>query len=138
VADVPTLPDADMLILDIVRTAIPAGVEFGTQIPADLIESLPFCKLNRIGGSSVDPRFLDRASIDVQVWADDRTTAYATTRAVGDALRDAALDQTTFDDGHVAHFVEETGPSELRTADQAADVWRFQASYSLFLRPAPA
>lgn len=135
---VPTLPDADMLILDIVRTAIPAGVEFGTQIPADLLASMPFCKLNRVGGGAVDPRFLDRASIDVQVWADDRTTAYTTARAVGNALRDAALNQTVFDAGHVARFVEESGPSELRSTDQPSNVWRFQASYSLFLRPAPA
>lgn len=135
------LPDADMLVLDVIRTAEPT-LNCGTQIYDKLIEDVtagePFAMVRRFGGAAVDPRFYDRATFDIQVWASTRKAAFDTSSAIREALLDAALNQTTFDEGHIARMVEVAGPSELRTADQADGVWRFQATYSLFLRPAPA
>lgn len=133
----PTLPDADALILEVLRDAID-DQEFGTQIPADLLDSLPYVTAHRSGGASVDPRFLDRATVDVQTWADTRKEAFDVASACRDALRDAWLDGTVYDLGHVAAFREITAPNELRTSDQSDQVWRTQATYSLFLRPASA
>ena len=131
------LPDADGLILSVIEAAEPT-LSLGTQIPDDLLDDLPFAMVRRFGGAAVDLRFLDRATVDVQTWAASRKSAYDTIDAVRTAFIDAAYNQTTFPLGHIARCVEVAAPSELRTVDQAGDVWRFQASYSLFLRPAPA
>lgn len=134
----PTLPDADALVLEVLRDAI-NDQEFGTQIPANLLNSLPYATVRRVGGASIDPRFLDRATIDIQTWDNTRKGAVDVAIACRDALRDAWLDGTVYTGfGHVSHFREIAAPSELRTADQAANVWRTQATYSLFLRPASA
>ena len=110
--------------------------EFGTQIPADLLDSLPYATAVRFGGSSIDPRFLDSATFDVQTWAADRKDAFDLATACRNALRDAWINGTVYAGlGHISHFREITGPNELRTADQADGLWRFQATYSLALRP---
>jgi hypothetical protein len=139
------LPDADQLLLTIARAGTLDGdgeptVDLGTQIPANLlkkIETRPFGMVKRIGGAAVDARYLDNATVDVQTWANDRGDAYAAIAAIRSAFLDSALDQTTTEHGHISRFVEVSGPSELRTADQADRVWRFQMTLSLYLRPAP-
>ena len=131
------LPDADALVLSVIAAAEPT-LNLGTQIPADLLDKLPFAVVRRFGGAAVDLRFLDRATFDVQAWAGSRKAAYDTVDAIRTAFIDVVYNQTKFPLGHIARCVEIAAPSELRTVDQAGDVWRFQASYSLFLRPAPA
>lgn len=131
------LPNADSLILQAIDATSPT-YERGTQIPDDLLSRLPFALVRRFGGAAVDLRFLDRATVDVQAWADTRRGAWDVVDAVRTVFIDAAHNQTTFPLGHIARCVEVIGPSELRSVDQADGVWRFQASYSLFLRPAPA
>ena len=131
----PELPDADALALSIIRTAFPAA-KVGTQIPADLLASLPFGLCARFGGAAVDPRFLDRATFDVQTFGGSRKVASDFAYDIREAFRLAAANQTVYPLGHVARYREVTAPTELRTADQADGLWRFQATYSLFLRPA--
>lgn len=135
------LPDADLLLLSIVKAAEPT-FKIGTQIPADLLKKVdagtPFATIRRFGGSAVNVEFYDRASIDVQTWAKTRKASYDMSAAIRAAFLDAWLSQTTYPLGHVGRFSETTGINELRTADQADRVWRFQATYSMFLRPAPA
>jgi hypothetical protein len=109
----PTLPDADALVLEVLRDAVD-GQEFGTQIPADLLNSLPYVTVRRVGGASVDPRFLDRATFDVQTWASTRKAAVDVAIACRNALRDAWLNGTVYDLGHIAAFREITAPNELR------------------------
>lgn len=136
----PTLPDADLLALTCLRAAsAKPDSAFGTQIPADLLQSLPFAKVARFGGSTIDPRFLDRASFDVQTWAATRKAAFDFAFEIRTAFRDAWLNATVYAGlGHISFFDEVTAPSELRTPDQAGGVWRTQATYSLALRPVPA
>lgn len=133
----PTLPDADLLALTCLRSASARpDSAFGTQIPANLLDSLPFAKVARFGGSTVDPRFLDRATFDVQTWGATRKEAFDFAFEIRTAFRDAWLNATVYADlGHIANVDEVSAPSELRTADQLSDVWRTQATYSLFLRP---
>ena len=135
------LPDADMLVLSVIETAQPV-LNIGTQIYDDLVDDVtagdPFVLVRRIGGAWVYPNLYDRASFDVQTWGASREDAYNAAVTVRDLLYAAAHSQTTFPLGHIARFVVVQAPAELRTADQAGDIWRFQASYSLFLRPAPA
>lgn len=132
---VPTLPDADALVLAALRAAVP-NQEFGTQIPKNVLNSLPYATAVRFGGASVDPRFLDAATIDVQTWAGSRKAAFDLATLCRNALRDAWLNGTVYANlGHVSHFREVTGPNELRTQDQPDQVWRTQATYSLTLRP---
>lgn len=135
----PTLPDADLLALACLRAASARPVAaFGTQIPADLLESLPFAKVARFGGSTVDPRFLDRATFDAQTWAASRKEAFDFAFEIRTAFRDAWLNATVYAGlGHISFFDEVSAPSELRTEGQADGVWRTQAAYSLALRPVP-
>lgn len=133
---VPTLPDSDKLALAVLTAAMPSQ-EFGTQIPKDLLDSLPYATVARFGGASVDPRFLDSATVDMQTWGATRKDAFDLAHACRNAFRDAWLNGTVYDGiGHISHFREITGPSELRTADQADGLWRTQATYSLGMRPA--
>lgn len=131
----PALPDADALVLACFRAAI-SDQEFGTQIPADLLDSLPYATAVRFGGAAVDPRFLDSATFDVQTWGGSRKAAFDLARSMRAALVDAWLNATVYAGlGHIAHFREITAPNELRTSDQADGLWRTQATYSLALRP---
>lgn len=127
------LPDADALTLAVLGDALPAA-SFGTQIPHNLLGRLPFNVVRRFGGAAVDPRFLDRATISVDSWAGTRKGAFDEAAAIRTALRDGVNNATP--EGHIVAFREVSAPAELRTADQADNVWRFTAIYSLFLRPA--
>ena len=133
----PELPDADALVLSVIRAAIPT-IKLGTQIPDNLLTNLPYATARRFGGAAVDPRFLDRASVDVQTWGASRKAASDLAYDIREAFRAAAANQTVYTLGHIARYRENAAPTELRTTDQADNVWRFQASYSLFLRPASA
>lgn len=134
----PTLPDGDLLALACLRAAsAKPDSAFGTQIPANLLSSLPFAKVARFGGSTVDPRFLDRATFDVQTWGATRKAAFDFAFEIRTAFRDAWLNGTVYAGlGHISRFREVAAPTELRTPDQADGVWRTQATYALFLRPA--
>lgn len=134
----PTLPDTDKLVLACLRGASATDADHsGTQIPANLLDVLPFVVASRFGGATVDPRFLDRASVDVETWAATRDAAFTAAFACRNALRDAWLNGTVFaGQGHIVHFSETSAPSELRTPDQAESVWRTTATYSLHMRPA--
>lgn len=131
--ELPTIPDADLLLGQIFAAA--GADNLGTQIPKDLLDRLPFVMGVRFGGAPTDPRFLDRATVSLDVWDDDRKGAHDTAWAMWLALRDAALSQTVFDAGHVAKFQPISAPSELRTPDQRDNVWRFNATASLVIRP---
>ena len=135
------LPDADLLVLQVIETAQPV-LNIGTQIYDGLVDDVtagdPFVMVRRIGGAWVAPKLVDRAAFDLQSWGSSRKEAYDAAASVRDLLYDAARAQTTFALGHIARCVEVTALSELRTADQAGNIWRFQGAYSLFLRPAPA
>lgn len=135
--EIPTLPDADLILMAIVASVEGFSENYGTQIPDDMLGRLPFAVVVRFGGASTDPRWSSRANVSIDVWDETRQGARDKAYDIWVALRDAALAQTVFSGlGHVSGFSGISEPSELRTPDQADNVWRFNASASLILRPA--
>lgn len=134
--ELPTLPDADLLLIEILDALTPDGTALGTQIPDDLLDRLPFVVGVRFGGGDADDRFLDRATVTIDVWASSRQSASDIASEIRFGLRDAARNQTVYTNGHLARRDVTSAPAELRTPEQADNVWRFNATYSLVLRPA--
>lgn len=132
--ELPTLPDADLLLIEALGTF--GLTNLGTEIPDDLADRLPFAVAARFGGAATDPRFADRATVSVDVWASSRKAARDLSMDVFYGLRDAKFAQTLFTNGSIAAFTVITMPNELRTPEQLKNVWRFNAAYSLVLRSA--
>lgn len=127
------LPDPDLLVLEVVRGAVGPDVQVGTDIPADLLDRLPFVTILLASGDEIHPEFALRATYDVQVWAEDRQTASDLAETVRAGLYFASKHQTVYTGGHVAYYRALALPAEI---DSGYDnVRRFQASYSLALRP---
>lgn len=128
------LPDAERLALALLRPQF-GGVQFGTLLPDDVASRLPFVMIRRVGGAPVDGRFLDRASMSVDVWHTSRSGAADLAEDIRVALLAAWEQQTVTDHGHVAYVTADAAPVELRTPDQPDTHHRFQATYSIATRP---
>lgn len=129
----PFLPDTDLLLMELLRPAVAA--EVGTEIPADLADRLPYLTAKRISGGDIHPRFADHPTIDVQSWAATLQEASLLARTAEAVLYLAWYDQTVTSHGHLGWYQKMSGPSELRTEGQLDNVFRFQASYELIIRP---
>jgi hypothetical protein len=66
-------PDAEALVLDFLRGAIP-GLRCGVELP-ELPDDAPFLLVIRTGGEMAWP-VLDTAAIDLEVWGPDRGTTH--------------------------------------------------------------
>jgi hypothetical protein len=120
---------------DVVRDILSAaGVTVGANLPADLLDRLPYVSAHRFGGEMVDPEHLDRAAVAVDTWADSRRLADDLAETCRVLLYTAWRDQTVHAGATVAHYGESSAPSELRTEGQANGLWRFNAGYSLHIR----
>lgn len=128
------LPDAERLVLALVRPQLP-GVGVGTAIPDDIADRVPYVVIRRAAGAAIDPRFLDQPVVSVDVWHRSKASASDLAESVRVALVEAWEQQTTTDVGHLAYFREDSGPAELRTAEQPDTLFRYQANYSLATRP---
>lgn len=62
-----------------------AGVRLCTELPANLVDVLPLVQVQRVGGDDDGAR-LDRALVDVDVFAATRQDAFSLSRTVHDAL----------------------------------------------------
>lgn len=127
------LPDAELLTLDLLRSALPSTT-FTTMIPDDVLERVPLVIVRRVSGAAIHPRFLDRATMSVDAWHTSKADAAELAESVRTALFLAWDSQTVTTHGHVAYFDETAAPSEIR-ADEPDTVTRYQASYSLATRP---
>lgn len=128
------LPDADALILALIRPAL-TGVDVATELPDDLGGRVPFVVAQRVSGAAIHPRFLDRPTFNVDAWHTTRTAAADLAESVRVALVDAVEQQIVTEHGHVVNLDEQSGPAYLRTAEQPDTLHRFQAMYSLATRP---
>lgn len=128
------LPDADALILALIRPALPS-VDVATEPPDDLTARAPLVVAQRVSGAAIHPRFLDRPTFNVDAWHTTRKDAADLAESVRVALVDAVERQIVTEHGHVSHIDEQTGPAYLRTAEQPDTLHRFQAMYSLATRP---
>jgi hypothetical protein len=129
------LPDADQLMLDVIRTAI-SGQSAGTFIPSDLANRLPYVTARRITGPPRHPQFAGNPTMDVQTWATTREVAADLAEDVRVAVYDAWRKQTTYASGWIAWQACISEPAELRSTLEAVpeDLYRFQATYRLVVR----
>lgn len=121
------------MLLAIFRPAL-VGAVIGTRLP----EVLPakFVLARRAGGGSVDPRFLDRAIVDVQTFAATSKTSEDLSIDARQALLEVWETQAVFEGGSISHFADMSAPSELDDSSIPKNVYRYQASYELGVRPA--
>ena len=126
------LPDVDDLVLAILESG---DVTCGANLPPDLVDRLPYVSARRFGGSAVHPQFLDRATITVDAYAATRRAAADLAETCRVLLYAAWRSQTTHGGASVAHYSEVTAPAELRTDGQLERLHRYQAAYSLHIRP---
>ena len=130
------LPDTDLLVSTLLRPALGTGVTVTTEIPDNATSVLPLVIATRIpAGGAVHPRFLDRATVSVEAWHHSKQQASDLAEETRVALYAAWEQQLTTLHGHIAYYDEMAAPAEIRTEDQPAEVFRYQASYVLATRP---
>ncbi|MFE2912819.1 hypothetical protein [Kitasatospora indigofera] len=130
------LPSTTDLLLGILRPAL-TGATVANLIPARM--PLPFVLARRVGGSSTDPRFLDRAIVDVSTWADSDRAAEDLAEDARTALVLAWQQQTVVAGvGSIGRFIELEGPILLPSDDDPDGVYRYQATYEITGRPLPS
>ncbi|QPB09696.1 hypothetical protein CPT_Shaeky_009 [Streptomyces phage Shaeky] len=129
-----TLPDVESLVLTALRARLPA-VRSVVEVPADWDAASPLIVAHRVGGAAPDPRFVDRALMDVQVYHTDRRAASKLARDVRAILVDACRSNVADAEGYLSSFTEVTGPWSPGPGDHA-NLSRFIATYQLTARPA--
>lgn len=135
----PLMPNTDGLLLSLLRPALP-DVQVVTVLPPSEQRAYPVALVRRVGGGRTHSRLLDAPLVVVDTWAQDRRSAERTGERVLQALNYAWQHQLVTDDGdgvagHIGGFRVDSAPAELRDRDQEADVYRYNAIYSLLIRP---
>lgn len=126
------LPDTELVIRDVL---LGTGVSVGANIPADLLNRLPYISARRFGGAAVHQKFLDRATFTIDYWSANRPTASAMAETGRVLFQNAWQNQTVHAGATIARFTEVTAPSELRTPGQADGLYRFTTTCSFLIRP---
>lgn len=126
------LPDADDVARDVLLTS---GVPVMANTPANLLDLLPAVVVRRFGGAAVHSALLDRATVAVDAYAGTRREAADLAETCRVLLYRAWREQTIHAGASVAKFNEIASPSELRGDGQPDQLYRFNATYSLHLRP---
>lgn len=126
------LPDVDALLHEIFTAG---GLRHVTQVGPDLYSRLPLVVSYRIGGAAPDPRRLDVATVFAQTWAAGKADAWHLAVSVRLALFDAWRSQAVYPSGVVNRFSEISAPSEIRGSEQPDNVWRYDATYRISVRP---
>lgn len=80
----PASPDVELLLTRWARATLPDN-EFGTEAPSNLADVLPWHRVTRLPGTDIELT-LERALIDVDSFAADRTEASDAARALKDAM----------------------------------------------------
>jgi hypothetical protein len=132
------LPRVNDLLLGLLRAPLAAefpGLKVGTLIPATM--TYPFVLARRAGGAAIDPRFLDSALVDVQVWARSETAAEDISEAARVLLVVAWREQTVVPGvGSISRFRDSSAPDLLPGQDVPNGIHRYQGTYALAVRPA--
>jgi hypothetical protein len=132
------LADVDALLLDVLLPATALGLgNVVEELDPDYLEHLPVVHAYRWGGAAEHPRFLDVAVCDVHAIAQGKTAALELAETCRVALYEAWERQLIYPHGSIAGYEEISAPTELRTARQADNVTRVQATYRLRVCPPP-
>ncbi|WP_435897449.1 phage tail termination protein [Streptomyces tsukubensis] len=128
------LPDIEALAIKALRIGAPSA-RISVDYPADWDTVTPLIVVHRVGGSAIDPRFADRALMDVQCYHTTRREASRLARHARTILFDACTKKTYDAEGSLSGFTEVTGPWSPGPSDDAR-VSRFIATYQLTARVA--
>lgn len=129
----PILPDTENLVLLALRAGLP-DVRAAVDTPADWDVASPLVVSNRVGGSAADPRFVDRATMNIEVWHPERREASRLARQIRQILFDACQAKLSDAEGSLASFREVIGPWSPGPEDNAG-ISRFVATYQITARP---
>lgn len=130
----PMLPSVADLLLGVLRPAL-GGATVGTLLPDPM--PLPFVLARPVGGAAVDLRFLGRAVVDVQTWAETDRGAEDFAAAARAALVAAWRSQVVVPGvGSIGWLAERAAPALLPDERTPDGVYRYQATYELTARPA--
>jgi hypothetical protein len=122
-------PDVERLLVTYLGGAL--GVRVVTDLPSNLQQILPLVQVGRLGGAD-DVIGLDRASVDVDVYAAGRAASVALAERCREALR-MDLPGQTLGVVTVAAVRTTLGPT-WRPYDDTTNVRRFGATYQITTR----
>jgi hypothetical protein len=122
-------PDVERLLVTYLGAAL--GVRVVTDLPANLQQILPLVQVGRVGGAD-DVVTIDRARVDVDVFATGRGAAVELAERCRDALRMSLPGQVV---GGVTVSRVRTGEGPAwRPYDDTTGVRRFGATYEITTR----
>lgn len=112
------------------------SIEFGTSLPPDVADNVPFIHGAHSAGSLMDPELADWASIVVDSYAATDTEAFNAAQAVRDLIVVAWKNQTQYAAGYISFFDKNnTVPPFPAPASAVPDgLFRYTAEYRLLLR----
>lgn len=125
----------DGIVLDALRAGLsdlPAS-SVGTLERADALAHLPFVVARSISATTIDARFADRHTVQVDAYAATATAAHDLAMRARAALYSAYAAQADFPHGHLSWFDVVTAPVELREADQPSGLSRFTGTYTVIV-----
>lgn len=127
------MPRVQAVILPILRAELP-GVTFTGKLPPLDFRDYPLVNIRRIGGNSVDVRYLDRPTLEILAVAGTPAEAENLYLDVRQALFDAVDRQTVVADaGHLHSFAEVMGLTPFESP--YSNTWGVQGLIQVGLRP---
>lgn len=127
-------PDPDLVVTMALRSHLPGGPLVVALRPDDFLDRLPVVVARTITADAGQMlSHVTYAEVDVQSWASTRQAASDLDDACLQALRAARGE--AFAGGRIARIEPQALGTEVREADQAGRVYRWQASYRLTIRP---
>ncbi|GAA3509976.1 hypothetical protein GCM10022234_00150 [Aeromicrobium panaciterrae] len=109
---------------------------FGTSLPPDLADQIPFVHAVHSAGSLMDPEFADWASIVIDAYGASDTEAFNAAQSARTLVVDAWKNQTQFPAGYISFFDKDNAvpPFPAPAAAVPDGLFRYTAEYRLLLR----
>ncbi len=128
----PVLPDVEALAAFHLRSAGITGGRCFWRFPTNPI--YPLTVIQRIGGVPVDPRWLDRVTLQCDTWADTQEAAGDGSRSAYAALQDM---DGFIDTGTVSGTVTgaEAGPAPRPFPDPEREKDRYEFTMTIYAHP---
>lgn len=133
-SDMLEMPRVQQIVMPILRAALP-GVQVTSWIPAITDRQYPILNVRRAGGYPVDPRLLDRGTVELTAYSDTfLEDAEELLKDAQIALWDAVRNQTVVTGVGYLHSYRQTfGPTQF---DSPYDnTWRVQSLVQFGFRP---
>lgn len=128
------LPDAMKLTREILQQC---GAPASADVPPNLREKSPRFTVFRSGGVSSHLALVDRPTMQISAWGLSYEQARDLAETGRSLLWQAAAGVPGWNtiNGRLNRLTEILGPTEVRTVGQPDDVWRFDFTHRLTVRP---